>query len=257
MKIVKPLYYIYCITNQINGKTYVGRSIHSSEERDRNYFGSGPAIKRAIKKYGKDNFKKAILIDNISTKEEAIVKEEETITLYKNNNKAEYNMMEKGYGNDCKYLTFSGLKHTEEHKKKMSEFMKQYRKEHKRVFTEEQRKHISEYGKKHSSFLTNNPSVKGMKWYTDGVNDIMVLPNKEPPAGYYRGRSKTKGRPAWNSGTAKPKHRRKELYTGKYTEEEIKARVWLKGRTPWNKGLKGVQVAWNKGLKMAKKGASK
>ena len=24
----------------------------------------------------------------------------------------------------------------------------------------------------------------------------------------------------------------------------------LKGRTPWNKGVKGKQTAWNKGLKM-------
>lgn len=23
---------------------------------------------------------------------------------------------------------------------------------------------------------------------------------------------------------------------------------WKKGRTPWNKGMKGVQVVWNKGL---------
>ena len=34
-------------------------------------------------------------------------------------------------------------------------------------------------------------------------------------------------------------------------------RISLKGNIPWNKGLKGVQVAWNKGLKMTNKGASK
>jgi hypothetical protein len=38
---------------------------------------------------------------------------------------------------------------------------------------------------------------------------------------------------------------------GKYDEEyRLKISEGLKGRIPWNKGLKGVQVVWNKGLKL-------
>lgn len=236
-----PTYYVYCVTNNINGKTYIGRSIHSSSHRDKNYFGSGPAIKKAIKKYGKENFTKTILIDDIQTKEEAIELEEKTIESYKKENMAEYNMMSKGFGNDCKYLNFTGLSHTDEYRRKMSEFMKEYKKTHKRTYTEEERKRMSEYGKKHSWLLTHRTVEKGAKWYTDGEKDIMLAPDKEPPEGFSPGRSKTRGRPAWNSGTAKPKHRRKELGTGKYTEEEIKKRIWLRKMTPWNKGLKGVK----------------
>lgn len=48
---------IYKITNIKNSKIYVGKDTHD----DPNYFGSGLLITRAIKKYGKDKFKKEIL----------------------------------------------------------------------------------------------------------------------------------------------------------------------------------------------------
>lgn len=52
--------YIYCITNLINGKKYVGQR-KKTVEKSKSYYGSGVYIKRSIKKYGKDNFKKEIL----------------------------------------------------------------------------------------------------------------------------------------------------------------------------------------------------
>ena len=48
---------IYLTTNLINGKKYVGLDMNN----DKNYLGSGVHIKRAIKKYGKENFIKEIL----------------------------------------------------------------------------------------------------------------------------------------------------------------------------------------------------
>jgi hypothetical protein len=48
---------IYLITNIINSKIYVGQDSYNNPE----YFGSGKLISRAIKKYGKKNFKKEIL----------------------------------------------------------------------------------------------------------------------------------------------------------------------------------------------------
>lgn len=51
-------YYIYLTTNLVNGKQYIGQ--HHGELTDQ-YFGSGVLISKAIKKYGKDNFKKEIL----------------------------------------------------------------------------------------------------------------------------------------------------------------------------------------------------
>lgn len=41
--------------------------------------------------------------------------------------------------------------------------------------------------------------------------------------------------------------------TGKQKEASRKHSERMKGRTPWNKGAKGKQVAWNKGLSCKKK----
>lgn len=58
-------YYIYMTTNKITGMKYIGK--HYGELDDK-YLGSGTILKRAISKYGKDNFEKTILF--ISENEE-------------------------------------------------------------------------------------------------------------------------------------------------------------------------------------------
>lgn len=88
-------YYIYEIINKINGKTYIGQ--HKTKNINDNYFGSGTAITAAIKKYGKENFKKIILENG--TKENINDLEIKWINKKKKNGKAEYNIA--GGGSAC------------------------------------------------------------------------------------------------------------------------------------------------------------
>jgi hypothetical protein len=78
LKTEKLFNYVYKITSKIDGKIYVGvRSCNCNMHED-NYLGSGIALKRAIKKYGKEFFTKEILF-NFSTNKEAFLKEAELV----------------------------------------------------------------------------------------------------------------------------------------------------------------------------------
>jgi group I intron endonuclease len=85
---------IYKTTNILNGKYYVGKDINNSK----NYLGSGVLLKRAIKKYGKENFTKEILehcetLDILNEREKFWIKELNSIILG-------YNLTDGGTGGD-------------------------------------------------------------------------------------------------------------------------------------------------------------
>ena len=52
-------YFIYETTNLINGKKYIGK--HITDNLNDGYLGSGLVLQNAIKKYGRENFKREIL----------------------------------------------------------------------------------------------------------------------------------------------------------------------------------------------------
>lgn len=70
-------HYFYKIENLINGKFYYG--IHSTNNLDDGYMGSGSRIKESVKKYGKENFSKTI-VEFFKTRELASEYESEVVT---------------------------------------------------------------------------------------------------------------------------------------------------------------------------------
>lgn len=86
---------IYEIKNKINGKLYIGQ--HSSNELG-SYWGSGKLIKRAIEKYGIENFKRTIL-EKCSNKNELNEREKYWINE-KDSINTGYNLTEGGTGGD-------------------------------------------------------------------------------------------------------------------------------------------------------------
>lgn len=93
----KPYGFIYIITNKINGKRYIGQRKFSNNHGGwKNYLGSGTLLKRAIIKYGEDNFYRDI-VDLAYSAEELDEKECEWIKNYNAINSEDfYNILKGG-----------------------------------------------------------------------------------------------------------------------------------------------------------------
>lgn len=101
--------FIYKTTNMVNGKIYIGKT----KNNPKNYIGGGVYLRLAIKKYGKNNFKKEILESNIETQEFLNTREQFWISFYNSTDpNIGYNRSKGGDG-------FSGER-TEEEKLKIS-----------------------------------------------------------------------------------------------------------------------------------------
>jgi hypothetical protein len=85
---------VYKTTNLINGKQYIG----SDSNNNPNYLGSGTGFIKALKKYGKENFKKDIIVECSSYEE---MRELEIFYIQKYNahkSSMFYNRSDKGHG---------------------------------------------------------------------------------------------------------------------------------------------------------------
>lgn len=98
-------YYLYRVTNKVNGKIYVG--VHKTQKLDDGYMGSGKVIRSAIEKHGLENFEKEILetFDNAADmfKREAEVVTEEFLAR-----PDVYNLRRGGHGG-FDYINSKGL----------------------------------------------------------------------------------------------------------------------------------------------------
>lgn len=114
---MKTYNYIYLITNNLNGKIYVGK--HSTDNLNDGYMGSGKLIKLAYNKYGIENFSKKILAfadteDELNDLEIFYIKDLDAKTKG-------YNLTDGGEGTSGCEPWNKGVHWSEEHKRKLSE----------------------------------------------------------------------------------------------------------------------------------------
>lgn len=72
----RKFHYIYKITNKLNGKFYIG--MHSTDDMDDGYFGSGKYLWNSIHKHGKENHEMEIL-EHYFSREDLAAREKELV----------------------------------------------------------------------------------------------------------------------------------------------------------------------------------
>lgn len=138
------MHLIYRITNLLNGKTYIGQhTYHENNPNMGSYYGGGIEIKRAVRKYGRENFKREILYSRIRDQETADAMEIWAIEKYK----PEYNIAKGGLGKGC----------TDKTKVKISNTLKHY-------FAENG---CHNKGRKHSQAYKDRCSLSSKKRFSD------------------------------------------------------------------------------------------
>lgn len=117
-----PYGYIYITTNKINGKRYIGKKAFDKYLHWCNYLGSGITLKRAIKKYGNENFDTKI-IEYCFNEQDACIKEQYWIEQYNAVQSSDfYNIAQGGDGGN----TIGG--YTNEQKLQLSQKLSRQRK---------------------------------------------------------------------------------------------------------------------------------
>ena len=194
----KKYHFIYKTTNLLSGRYYIG--MHSTNNLDDDYLGSGDQLRKAIRKHGKENFKREIL-EFCSSREELHNKESELVTLNEVRDKECMNMKVGGIGiwpksaNDAfkakmksdpefrqsfvdraNHLNESGKARTWtgqefKGKKHSEESLKQMRESH------ANRNNTAEHNSQH-----------GTMWITNEKENIKINKDSPIPEGYRKGR---------------------------------------------------------------------
>lgn len=199
---IERIRYIYCITNLINGKTYFGqrtRNFRYKSSLSDMYWGSGILINKAYKKYGKENFKKEIIIEGYFSKEQINRFERCMIACQRICGKAEYNIADGGEGwNEGMRENHWKAVHTKEFSEKASKAATYGNLLHSKEISERNKilwkngvfNKKGTYGKTFKKLKGNlgkgkDNSQFGTHWYTNGETNIKA---RTCPEGFYLGR---------------------------------------------------------------------
>lgn len=215
---------IYKTTNLINCKFYVGQDSNNNLT----YLGSGEYLKRAIKKYGKENFIKEILevcesLDELNEREKFWITNLSATTYG-------YNI---SFGGQVGW--FKGLKHKPESIEKIRE-KSTGRKFSPEVIEKLKGKNNHFYGKNHSN-ETKEKISKSNKGNPSWNKELKNIYSEET----LKKMSKAKlGNKYWLGKTHSDETKKKlsDINKGKKMSPEVKEKISKsnKGRVSWNKG---------------------
>ena len=178
---MKTFNYIYKITNEINGKIYIGK--HSTDNLNDGYMGSGVVLKQAIKKYGVENFTKDIL-EFCDKEVELNDLEKHYIDKYKSTDKSiGYNLTSGGDGKSdyiCSYETINKLSESHKGKKPWNKGKKLSEEHIIKLCEAHKGKNHPMYGKHHSDEVRKkmSESNKGKEPWNKGKKGLQIAWNK-------------------------------------------------------------------------------
>lgn len=244
---------IYKTINLINDKIYVGKDKNNNPK----YLGSGLILKKAIKKYGRCNFKKEILDYCNSEKE---LNEKEIYWIKKLNSvNTGYNLLEGGQGGAVK-----GRKLSDKTKKKISNSLIGH------LVSSETKYKMSQNGKG----ISRNKGKKLSKETKQKISESqkgrkLSEETKKKISINQKGIKKEKllGRKPWNKGIAHTEETKKKISIsrrgisstkGRKLSDETKKKISQKliGKKQSietiEKRKKTIGDPWNKGIKMPK-----
>lgn len=160
----EPYGFIYITTNMVNGMRYLGQKRIEFGKDWYSYLGSGKYLKRAIKKYGRENFIRNIVCFCYS--EDELNKSEYDLSVFLDVVESDdwYNLC---YGGG----TTNGYHHSEESKKKMSDNSKNPSKETRIKMSESAKARCTEEWRRVASERSkgkwageNNPNYGNQRW---------------------------------------------------------------------------------------------
>ena len=214
---MQPTFYIiYKTTNLVNGKIYIGK--HVTDNIDDGYLGSGSILRRAISKYGVENFQRQVL-HVFDTEEEMNAKERELVTEDFVLQESNYNLNVGGTGG-WSYVNRTGqnvgfayinerglnnsagqnLKASNRHKELLDtdpDYRDSWKANHAKAMssmpgTFTGRKHTEETKAKMSGprpgVAGKNNSQFGTRWITNGQQSKKISAEAEIPEGWQAGR---------------------------------------------------------------------
>jgi len=252
-----PTYYIYLITNKINGKNYIGQRRcpeNKTPETDTKYMGSGIYLQKSQNKYGIENFSKEIIAICYS-KEIVNILEIQYIAIFKSIGKAEYNNASGGnYGDFWNYFSEEQKEITKQkirEKRALQASISEKSKEKFKISLKnywnspeglKQKQINSERQKGHKN-------TKGKHWFNNGIQNIVA---DTCPKGFVPGRlgdftqseeTKQKRREFEKNMTKEQRKAKSEklskILKGHIVTEETRANISKanKGRKYYNNGV--------------------